>query len=292
MIAAMSNILLVEKADGVATVTLNRPDRMNSLTSAMLSQLAVALRELADDSAVRVVVLTGAGERAFSAGADLAPPDGRSPAQRAAPGGPTLEETFDNLKRLQESSWLLHTMSKPTHRRDQRRGGGRVALDGAGLRHPGGERQRDPGDRVRAHRLLGRLRRLVLPDQAGRLGEGARDVPPERPDRRRGGAAHRAALPRVRRRRLPQGGRRARAPARRGPAALVPLHEAAPEPGRARPPARRARPGSGSDDVHRPQRGLPRGHGRVPGQVKAKVHAAGAERAQASAVRQDSHNPA
>jgi 2-(1,2-epoxy-1,2-dihydrophenyl)acetyl-CoA isomerase len=114
MIAGMSNILLVEKSDGVATVTLNRPDRMNSLTSAMLSQLAVALRELADESAVRVVVLTGAGERAFSAGADLAPPDGAGPAQRAAPGGPTLEETFDNLKRLQESSWLLHTMSKPT----------------------------------------------------------------------------------------------------------------------------------------------------------------------------------
>ena len=79
----MSNILLVEKADGVATVTLNRPDRMNSLTSPMLSQLAVALRELADDSAVRVVVLTGAGERAFSAGADLAPTDGPSPAERA-----------------------------------------------------------------------------------------------------------------------------------------------------------------------------------------------------------------
>jgi 2-(1,2-epoxy-1,2-dihydrophenyl)acetyl-CoA isomerase len=112
----MSNpsVLLVEKSDGVATVTLNRPDRMNSLTTAMLSELAVVLPELANDPAVRVVVLTGAGERAFSAGADLAPPDGRSPAQRVGADGPTLEETFDNLKRLQESSWLLHTMPKPT----------------------------------------------------------------------------------------------------------------------------------------------------------------------------------
>jgi 2-(1,2-epoxy-1,2-dihydrophenyl)acetyl-CoA isomerase len=114
MIAAMSNVLLVEKSDGIATVTLNRPDRMNSLTTPMLQQLAAVLPQLADDPAVRVVVLTGAGERAFSAGADLAPPDGRSPAQRAGADGPTLEETFDNLKRLQESSRLLHTMSKPT----------------------------------------------------------------------------------------------------------------------------------------------------------------------------------
>src|SRR5262249_46180142 len=116
MIAGMSNqdVLKVEKNDGIATVTLNRPDRMNSLTTAMLQALAAALPELADDPAVRVVVLRGAGERAFSAGADLAPPGGGSPADRAAPGGPTLEQTFDNLKRLQESSRLLHTMPKPT----------------------------------------------------------------------------------------------------------------------------------------------------------------------------------
>jgi 2-(1,2-epoxy-1,2-dihydrophenyl)acetyl-CoA isomerase len=110
----MSKTILVERKDGVATVTMNRPDKMNALTTELLDSLGRSLREVADDSAVRVVVLTGAGERAFSAGADLAPSDGPSPADRAARERQTLEESFDGLKRMQEASWLLHTMPKPT----------------------------------------------------------------------------------------------------------------------------------------------------------------------------------
>jgi 2-(1,2-epoxy-1,2-dihydrophenyl)acetyl-CoA isomerase len=110
----MSNTVLVERKDGVATVTMNRPDKMNSLTTELLQTLGASLRELADDSSVRVVVLTGAGERAFSAGADLAPTDGPSPADRNSRERQTLEESFDGLKRVQEASWLLHTMPKPT----------------------------------------------------------------------------------------------------------------------------------------------------------------------------------
>jgi enoyl-CoA hydratase len=53
----------------IATVTLNRPDRRNSLSDAMLTELAAAFTELRDDSAVRVVVVTGAPP-VFSAGAD------------------------------------------------------------------------------------------------------------------------------------------------------------------------------------------------------------------------------
>ncbi|HTO53842.1 MAG TPA: enoyl-CoA hydratase [Myxococcota bacterium] len=108
----MSHTVLVERKDGVATVTLNRPDKMNSLTSELLQTLGERLREVADDSDVRVVVLTGAGERAFSAGADLAPSDGPSPADRNQ--RQTLEQSFDTLKRMHEASWLLHTMPKPT----------------------------------------------------------------------------------------------------------------------------------------------------------------------------------
>lgn len=107
-------ILVERRANGVATVTMNRPERMNSLTGELLALLAEKLREVADDSAVRVVVLTGAGERAFSAGADLAPPGAPGPAERHASGRQTLEESFDGLKRMQESSFLLHTMPKPT----------------------------------------------------------------------------------------------------------------------------------------------------------------------------------
>ncbi|HTO08747.1 MAG TPA: enoyl-CoA hydratase [Myxococcota bacterium] len=108
----MSHTVLVERKDGIATVTLNRPDKMNSLTTELLEALTRTLHEVAADSDVRVVVLTGAGERAFSAGADLAPSDGPSPADRNQ--RQTLEQSYDSLKRLQESSWLLHTMPKPT----------------------------------------------------------------------------------------------------------------------------------------------------------------------------------
>src|SRR5689334_16869 len=62
--------VLLEVADGVATLTLNRPDAMNSLDVATKEALLVALRQVADDLAVRCVVLTGTG-RAFCVGQDL-----------------------------------------------------------------------------------------------------------------------------------------------------------------------------------------------------------------------------
>jgi len=60
----------------VATVTLNRPDQRNPLSAIMLRDLATALRWCQNEPEVRVVVLTGAGDRAFCAGADLASFDG------------------------------------------------------------------------------------------------------------------------------------------------------------------------------------------------------------------------
>ena len=62
--------LLVDRADGVATLTLHRPDAMNSLDTALKLALLEALREVAADPAVRCVVLTGSG-RAFCVGQDL-----------------------------------------------------------------------------------------------------------------------------------------------------------------------------------------------------------------------------
>jgi 2-(1,2-epoxy-1,2-dihydrophenyl)acetyl-CoA isomerase len=62
--------VLLEVADGVATVTLNRPEAMNSLDIATKEALLAALRQVADDPAVRCVVLTGTG-RAFCVGQDL-----------------------------------------------------------------------------------------------------------------------------------------------------------------------------------------------------------------------------
>ena len=63
-------VLLVEKSDAVAHLTLNRPEAMNALSLELRQALTQAFRDLAQDAAVRVVILTGAG-RAFCAGLDL-----------------------------------------------------------------------------------------------------------------------------------------------------------------------------------------------------------------------------
>ena len=67
----MSDLVLHERRRQTVTLTLNRPDKRNALSAGLVTVLRAALRETADDEAVRAVVLTGAG-RAFSAGADLA----------------------------------------------------------------------------------------------------------------------------------------------------------------------------------------------------------------------------
>lgn len=63
--------VLYEKMDGVALVTMNRPDVRNAINPEMLCRLADAWQDVNDDPAVRVVILTGAGDKAFCAGADL-----------------------------------------------------------------------------------------------------------------------------------------------------------------------------------------------------------------------------
>jgi enoyl-CoA hydratase len=66
----LQNIRL-EKAPPLAVVTLDRPNALNALNSATLVELNAAFEDLASDPAIRVVLLTGAGERAFAAGADI-----------------------------------------------------------------------------------------------------------------------------------------------------------------------------------------------------------------------------
>ena len=67
----MYETILFEVAEGVATITLNRPDRLNALTTQMSQELLSAVKTCAREDAIRCVVLTGAG-RGFSAGQDLA----------------------------------------------------------------------------------------------------------------------------------------------------------------------------------------------------------------------------
>lgn len=63
--------LLVQRSDVYAVVTLNRPKVMNALNRALFSELDDAFNSLANDPAVRAIIVTGAGEKAFAAGADI-----------------------------------------------------------------------------------------------------------------------------------------------------------------------------------------------------------------------------
>ena len=63
--------ILFEKKDGVAYLTLNRPDRLNALNSAVLKELDEALAKIDGDAEIRVLVVKGAGEKALAAGADI-----------------------------------------------------------------------------------------------------------------------------------------------------------------------------------------------------------------------------
>jgi enoyl-CoA hydratase len=73
--------LLVDDRDGVRTITLNRPDKLNALNQETISELDSAFQAAAAESSVRVVILTGAGPKAFVAGADISEMNGLSPVQ-------------------------------------------------------------------------------------------------------------------------------------------------------------------------------------------------------------------
>src|SRR5467141_3479145 len=89
--------------DGIAWLTLNRPDRLNAFSPAMLQGLAEALQRLSGDAAVGAVVITGAG-RGFCAGGDV-----KTMPARAAQG---FEERVEGLRRMHHLPLLLRTMPK------------------------------------------------------------------------------------------------------------------------------------------------------------------------------------
>ena len=64
-------LIIYEKNEGIATITLNRPDALNAFSKEVVAEVLEALEDSRRDENVRVVILTGAGEKAFSAGADI-----------------------------------------------------------------------------------------------------------------------------------------------------------------------------------------------------------------------------
>jgi 2-(1,2-epoxy-1,2-dihydrophenyl)acetyl-CoA isomerase len=104
----MSQDLLEIVKDGVAVLTMNRPDRLNALSGPMLEAMLEALPRLAESPDVGVVVLTGAG-RAFCAGGDV-----KAMAEGRETAGTSLEEKAQGLRARMETSRWLHEMPKPT----------------------------------------------------------------------------------------------------------------------------------------------------------------------------------
>jgi len=104
----MGQDLLEVVKDGVAVLTLNRPDRLNAMSGPMLATMLEALPRLADDPEVGVVVLAGAG-RGFCAGGDV-----KAMAEGREFGGTSLEENAQALRSSMEVSRWLHEMPKVT----------------------------------------------------------------------------------------------------------------------------------------------------------------------------------
>src|SRR5712672_1767977 len=94
--------ILTERLDGCAIITLNRPEKLNALSFPLMTEVEAALCEYEADDAIKAVILTGAGDRAFSAGADIHEMAGLSSEELAVRG-----ETRGSI------SWHIANYSKP-----------------------------------------------------------------------------------------------------------------------------------------------------------------------------------
>jgi 2-(1,2-epoxy-1,2-dihydrophenyl)acetyl-CoA isomerase len=92
--------ILLARDNGLATITLNAPDRLNAVSRKMIAEIKLCWEELAADDSVRAVLLTGAG-RGFCAGADLADPDREASA--TADSGAALDKFFNPVIRAMRS---------------------------------------------------------------------------------------------------------------------------------------------------------------------------------------------
>jgi enoyl-CoA hydratase len=94
----MSSTLLFELTDGIARITVNRPDKLNALNAIVIAELGDAVTRIETDSAVRGVIVTGAGSKAFVAGADI-----NELTEQGATGGRTRavlgQQVFRRLER-------------------------------------------------------------------------------------------------------------------------------------------------------------------------------------------------
>lgn len=95
--------ILYEKRDGIATVTINRPQTYNSITQFTAEEMIAALRDAAEDDEIGVIVLTGAGEKAFCSGGNM-----QAIAER------TSSHKRNHLRVMAQLALMLRTAAKPT----------------------------------------------------------------------------------------------------------------------------------------------------------------------------------
>jgi enoyl-CoA hydratase len=95
--------LLYEKADVVATVTLNRPDKLNALNSTVYNELYAAFEAAESDPEVGAIILTGSGERSFAAGSDIV---------EMQHMGPLESQRF--MATIRRASDFIYNLTKPT----------------------------------------------------------------------------------------------------------------------------------------------------------------------------------
>ena len=95
-------VVLYEASDGVATITINRPSKYNALNTEVRAALSGFFKKAEEDDSIRVIVLTGAGEKAFAAGADISQFPGRDG-----------KEVRPAAKEGQDLSVYIESMSKP-----------------------------------------------------------------------------------------------------------------------------------------------------------------------------------
>ena len=168
-------IRLRRAPDGIARVTLNRPDRLNSFTARCTRNCATRWRTVTADAGVRVLLLTGAG-RGFCAGQDLSD-------RAVAPGGAPVDLGASIESNYRPLVLALRTLPRAGRLRGQWRRGGRGRQYRAGLRPRRRRRSRRASSRPSARSASSRFGRHLLPAAPGR--HGARDGP---------GAARRQAV--------------------------------------------------------------------------------------------------
>jgi 2-(1,2-epoxy-1,2-dihydrophenyl)acetyl-CoA isomerase len=103
----VSNLVLSESVGAIATITLNRPERLNAMTAELLEDALAALEAVASDDSTRIVILTGAG-RGFCVGGDLAA------GLEGINGPPPLASQQNRLRRFMRTADLLHRMPQIT----------------------------------------------------------------------------------------------------------------------------------------------------------------------------------